>query len=178
MSAIASAGATPGNSADTAQATLIDFLDRLACLGKAHTMDDLAATDLTFSQLKVIFALGGHGAPMSVNEIAEHVNLSLAAAGRTVDKLVGDGLVDRREDANDRRVKRVSLTTHGQQFIDSQLNIKQEIVRRFVTGLPDDIRDDLCRALRPIVDADTDYFDIPHDGLSELSNSEPSEPAQ
>ncbi|WP_267616301.1 MarR family winged helix-turn-helix transcriptional regulator [Gordonia bronchialis] len=155
-------------SVDAAYAALLEFLDRLACLGKAHTMDSLAATDLTFSQLKVMFALGAHEAPMSVNEIADHVHLSLAAAGRTVDKLVVSDLVDRREDSTDRRVKRVSLTADGKQFLDSHLTIKQEIVRRFVSGLPANMRGDLCRTLRPIVDDDVDYFDISDEELSEI----------
>ncbi|GAB88882.1 MarR family winged helix-turn-helix transcriptional regulator [Gordonia rhizosphera] len=141
--------------------TLLDFLDRLACLGKTHTMDTLAASELTFSQLRVMFALGAHGNGaecMSVNEIAEHVNLSLAATGRTVDKLVVAGLADRREDTADRRVKRVSLTDEGRRMVDSHLSIKQEIVRAFVAGLPDNLRADLCSALNPIIDADVDYF--------------------
>ena len=61
-----------------------------------------------------------------MNEIAQQVNLSLAAAGRTVDKLVGTGLVDRREDIADRRVKRVSLTAEGTRVVDSQLRIPNE----------------------------------------------------
>lgn len=76
--------------------------------------------------------------------------------------------MDRREDSTDRRVKRVSLTADGKQFLDSQLTIKQEIVRRFVSGLPANMRGDLCRTLRPIVDDDVDYFDISDEELSEI----------
>lgn len=150
-----------GASIERAYESLMGFLDRLACVGKSQTMDSMAATDLTFSQLRVLFALGAHGDGaecMSVNEIAQQVNLSLAAAGRTVDKLVGVGLVDRREDATDRRVKRVSLTDEGTRVVDSQLSIKQDIIRGFVAGLPDSLRTNLCRALDPIVDNDVDYF--------------------
>ncbi|MDL9936858.1 MarR family transcriptional regulator [Gordonia sp. ABSL1-1] len=150
--------ATP--SVDDASAVLIDFLDRLACLGKSQAMDSLAASDLTLSQLKVVFALGAHDEPMSVNEVAEHVHLSLAAAGRTVDKLVVSNLVDRREDSADRRVKRVSLTDEGRAFVDSQLSVKEELVRGFVAGLPAPVCTDLLNALRPIVDSAVDYFDL------------------
>lgn len=151
----------PAGSVDVACDMLTGFLDRLACMGKAHTMDTLAATELTFSQLRVLFALGAHGVgveSMSVHEIADQVNLSLAAAGRTVDKLVGTGLVDRREDATDRRVKRVSLTTEGRQIVDSQLSIKQDLIRGFIGRLPEPLRRGLCGALNPIVDNEVDYF--------------------
>lgn len=144
---------------DVACATLIDFLDHLACAGKSHTMDTLATTELTFSQLRVLFALGAHTATtMSLNEVADHVHLSFASAGRTVDKLVGTGLVDRREDPADRRVKRVSLTAEGKKLVDAQLSIKEELIHRFVASLPGDLRAGLTSALRPIVDSDVDHF--------------------
>ncbi|MGV9709148.1 MarR family winged helix-turn-helix transcriptional regulator [Gordonia sp. NPDC003424] len=141
--------------------TLIDFLDRLACLGKQHTMESLATTELTFSQLRVLFALAAHDSAaeaMSVNDIADQIHLSLAATGRTVDKLVGAELVDRREDTADRRVKRVTLTDEGRTIVDAQLSIKQDLIRAFVSRLPGDIRTQLCDALNPIVDSDVDFF--------------------
>lgn len=153
-------------SVDAACQVLTGFLDRFAACGKSHAMDLLAATDLTFSQLKVLFALGSHAdAPcaMPVNEIADHVNLSFAATGRTVDKLVGSGLVDRREDATDRRVKRVSLTAEGRRIVDEQLSFKDELVTAFVSGLPDELRSQLSEALQPIVDSDVDYFALLED---------------
>lgn len=152
-------------SVDATCTTLTDFLDRLACLGKPHTMESLANTDLPFSQLRVLFTLSAHESTtesrpesMSVNEIAEQVHLSLAAAGRTVDKLVGAGLVDRREDTADRRVKRVTLTSDGREIVDSHLTVKQDLIRAFVSGLPQDVRVRLCDGLNPIVDSDVDFF--------------------
>ncbi|GAC70563.1 MarR family winged helix-turn-helix transcriptional regulator [Gordonia soli] len=155
---------------------MIAFLDRLSCLGKAHAMDTLASTDLTFSQLRVVFALYSHrsdeGVAMSVNEIADQVGLSLAATGRVVDKLVGAGLVDRREDASDRRVKRVSLTDEGRHLVDSQLTIKQDLIRMFIARLPATVRTHLRAALLPIVDADTDYFELPNTAAAARSDSQ------
>lgn len=98
---------------------------------------------------------------MSVNAIAEQVQLSLAAAGRTVDKLVCGGLVDRREDPTDRRVKRISLTDGGRRYLETHLAVKHETVRHFVANLPADMRDELCAALRPIVDDAVDHFCLP-----------------
>lgn len=169
-----------GASIERAFGSLFGFLDRLACVGKSQTMDSMAATDLTFSQLRVLFALGAHGDGaecLSVHEIAQQVNLSLAAAGRTVDKLVGTGLVDRREDIADRRVKRVSLTVEGTRVVDSQLSIKQDMIRSFVAGLPDSLRTGLCRALDPIVDNEVDYFSgiaEPHQTNQTATTSSPS----
>lgn len=153
---------TPGSDPELADAcdALVEFFERLAQLAKSQVMDELAATDLTFSQLRVLFALGAGESPKSVNEIADAVQLSLAAAGRTVDRLVTDGLVDRREDPADRRIKRVSLTATGRELVDGQLTVQRELVQRFVAGLPDTRRAALTEALRSVVDADVDYFDL------------------
>ncbi|MGX7696798.1 MarR family winged helix-turn-helix transcriptional regulator [Gordonia polyisoprenivorans] len=152
-------------SIDSACRALHEFLDRLTCLSKAAAVDDLATTDLTFSQIRVLFVAGDAQVPMSVHEIAEAIGLSLAATGRTVDRLVRLGFVDRREDPADRRVKRVSLTAGGRHLVDEQLSVRQEIISDFVAGLPAEHRDALTDALRPIVDADTDYFDLTHPTL-------------
>ncbi len=121
-------------------------------------MDDLVATDLTLSQIRSVFILGMHGSAMSVNELASEIGLSLAAAGRGVDKLVGMGIVDRREDATDRRIKRISLTEKGQAIVDAQTDVRDDIVKEFAGRLPDDVRDDLCSALDRIVNSDNDYW--------------------
>lgn len=123
-------------------------------------MDVLAATDLTFSQMKVMFVLGAHEETLPVNEIADRVHLSLAATGRTVDKLVGLELVDRREDPADRRVKLISLTDAGVEFVQSHLTVRDELVHQFVSGLPETLRQGLTAALRPIVDSEVDHFDL------------------
>ena len=146
-------------SVDAASSTLLGFLDRLACAGKPHTLDTLATTELTFSQLRVLFAVAAaSGSSMPLNEVADHVHLSLASAGRAVDKLVHIALVDRREDPADRRVKRVSLTAEGQKLVDAQLSVKEDLISTFVENLPDDLRAGLVTALAPIIDSDVDHF--------------------
>lgn len=136
---------------------LEEFFERLTCSAKAATMDTLAATELSLSQMRSVFILGTHGSAMSVNELAGELGLSLAAAGRGIDKLVGLGIVDRREDAADRRIKRISLTDKGQEFVDAQLSIRQDLLHTFVSRLPDEVRDKLRSALATVVDGD-DYW--------------------
>ncbi|MFW0789172.1 MarR family winged helix-turn-helix transcriptional regulator [Gordonia sp. CPCC 205333] len=139
-------------------AVLEQFFERITCSAKAATMDTMVATELTFSQMRSVFILGSHGLPMSVNELAGELGLSLAAAGRGIDKLVGLGIVDRREDAADRRIKRISLTDKGQDIVDAQLSIKEDLLRDFVSRLPAELRDDLQSTLSSIVNGDNDYF--------------------
>ena len=68
---------------ETCAAALAEFLHRFMTAAKTNATDFLAGTDLTFSQLKVLFTVGSHDRALSVNEIAERIHLSLAATGRT-----------------------------------------------------------------------------------------------
>ena len=119
---------------------LFRFLDHLACQQSARTADSLAATDMTLSQLRMMFALHRESEPVSVNELADAVGLSLAAAGRGADRLVGLDLVDRREDPADRRVKRLSLTDKGRTLLDEEFTQHSDDLDGLVSALPDDLR--------------------------------------
>jgi DNA-binding MarR family transcriptional regulator len=64
-----------------------------------------------------------------------------------VDDLVNRGYVERHEDADDRRMKRVSLTEGGRSVI-ARLNAARLIgLERFVQGLGSDERRSLAQAL-------------------------------
>jgi DNA-binding MarR family transcriptional regulator len=54
----------------------------------------------------------------SVKELAEELSMSLPNASRTIDGLLQRGLVERREDEHDRRVKRVGPTPAARALID------------------------------------------------------------
>ena len=67
--------------------------------------------------------------PISLKEAAEFVHVSLPAASRLVDDLVRRGFVERNEDAEDRRMKRVRLTENGSAVI-RRLNAARRSSRR------------------------------------------------
>lgn len=114
-------------------------------------MDNLIELDLTFSQVRMLFALAQHGEPLPINEVAERLRLSVAAAGRNVDQLVKLGLVVRREDERDRRVKRVSLSEAGHKVANQHIECKRDQLRRFAWRVPESERTRLIEALQPIL---------------------------
>ena len=67
----------------------------------------LAELDLSMTQLKMLHVLVECEAEVSVKELAEELNMSLPNASRTIDGLLQRGLLERREDEHDRRIKRV-----------------------------------------------------------------------
>jgi DNA-binding MarR family transcriptional regulator len=78
----------------------------------------LAELDLSLTQLKLLHVLVECEAEISVKELAEAMSMSLPNASRTVDHLLQRGLVERREDEHDRRVKRVGATPAARVLID------------------------------------------------------------
>jgi DNA-binding MarR family transcriptional regulator len=73
--------------------------------------------DLTITQLKTLHALDACVAEVSVKELAERLGMSLPGASRTVDGLLRRGWLERREDEQDRRMKRVRITDAGREIV-------------------------------------------------------------
>lgn len=130
------------------------FLSRLLTTAEIDAIDGLATNDISFAHFRTLMVLAGRTRALSLAELAEILHLSVAATGRNVDKLVGMGLVDRREDPTDRRVKRVSLTDEGHHKVTEHLDCKEDEFRNFLDRLPAALRDDLHHVLHSIVTGD------------------------
>ena len=139
---------------DEAFQTVHDFMSRLMAAMDVDTMEDIIDTELGFTHFKALLILSRHCRPLSVNELADELRLSLAAAGRAVDKLVGLELAIRREDQFDRRIKRVSLAQAGEKAVAVAIDRGQDAIRNLVAALPDDLRTNLNNALVPVLSGD------------------------
>ncbi|MCF8568999.1 MarR family winged helix-turn-helix transcriptional regulator [Gordonia sp. HY002] len=132
-------------------AVLFRFLDALSCQQSAHAADSLAALDMPLSHLRMLFTLGRKDEAVSVNTLADAVGLSLAAAGRGADRLVGLELVDRREDPDDRRVKRLSLTDKGRTLLAEQFTQHSDDLADVIATLPEQLRNTLRSTLSDVL---------------------------
>ncbi len=113
----------------------------------SEVLDAFVDMDLTLTQVRVVFTLATQGTDLSVGDLAEYLGLSLATAGRAVDRLVALDMVDRREDPDDRRSKRVSLTPRGRELADTQRAIMRDQVAEFSRALPPDVASALREAM-------------------------------
>lgn len=114
-------------------------------------LESLVENELTFSQARVIMVLGQTTEPLSINELATRIHLSVAAAGRNVEQLVQSGLVDRVEDEADRRIKRISLSTSGRAQISQFMAVKRSRALDMLNGLEPEDRVRLLAAFTPIL---------------------------
>lgn len=132
---------------------VVNCLAHLKKSGEAQILGVAAGLDLSFSQLRALFVLADcqQEQELAVNELAERLALSMATAGRAVQALTRVEMVTRREDEQDRRVKRVRLTEHGRTFVAGFVHAHREAVRECVASLTDTERERLADALSPIL---------------------------
>lgn len=130
---------------------VMGFLSHLKKSGEAHILGVAAGLDLSFSQLRALFVLVDCQEELAVHELAAQLGSSMATAGRAVQALTRAGMVTRREDEQDRRVKRVKLTEHGHALVAGFVHAHREAVRECVESLSDREREQLSSALAPIL---------------------------
>lgn len=106
--------------------------------------------DLTLTQVKTLIALSA--GELTVKELAERLGLSLPGASRAVDALVERGLLGRREDPADRRMKRLRCTDAGHEALTRLDEARLAGVAQFSATLPGAQRRRLSAALRPILE--------------------------
>jgi DNA-binding MarR family transcriptional regulator len=113
-----------------------------------RTVDEL---DLSLTQLKTLHLTAGSQAELSIKDLACALSLSLPAASRAADGLVHRGLVARRECAEDRRSRLISLTDDGRATLERVFEARLAGLEDFVAGLGDTDRAALGDALKVLV---------------------------
>jgi DNA-binding MarR family transcriptional regulator len=140
-----------GVDADQLTNELFDFLRLAIRPGQDEALRLAAELELSMSQLRALFLLDSDDAEFAVHELADMIGLSMAATGRALDHLVRAGLVSRREDQADRRVKRIAITAKGRRAMAGLEKARRSGLRRFAEGLEDAEREGLSRALAPVL---------------------------
>jgi DNA-binding MarR family transcriptional regulator len=138
---------TPAQLADELGA----FIFAAAKSGQQEAFRLAGEIDMSMSQLRALFVLDLRDSELAVSELAESIGVSTPTAGRSVDQLVRTGLVSRREDEHDRRVKRVTITAAGRTALRQFTEAKRERLRQFAAELSDDERLKLSEAITPIL---------------------------
>jgi DNA-binding MarR family transcriptional regulator len=112
----------------------------------------VAELDLTHSQCRMLALLGeDQDAEYSLKDLAAGIGISLPAVSRGIENLLQRGYVERREDEEDRRMKRVSITGAGLEIYQAMYGAKYEAIREFAATLGAAEAEQLSAALEPIV---------------------------
>jgi DNA-binding MarR family transcriptional regulator len=111
----------------------------------------LSFGDLSISQVRLLHLLNAAGG-QSVGDLASRLGISAATASRACDGLSRSGLVERREDADDRRIRRLHMTPTGVAYVEQFAAAKLDAVRELLATLDAVQQQRLFDALAPLVE--------------------------
>lgn len=118
----------------------------------ADLFEAVGALDLSLTQVKLLHHLEDQPRELTLKEAAELVHVSLPAASRMVDDLFRRGFAQRREDEEDRRMKRVCLTDGGRTVIRRLNAARLNGLEQFAKTLTAAERRSLASALTKLLD--------------------------
>jgi DNA-binding MarR family transcriptional regulator len=127
---------------------LAAFLIHIHKTSSSQWFQTIEELGLTLTQIKVLHALSDRELP--VKAIADEIGLSLPAISRAVEGLVGRGLVERRESAEDRRQRLVTRTPAADAVVERLMQARIAGLEAFVDELDGAQRTALSNALKEV----------------------------
>ncbi len=136
---------------DTIEAVATTTFEILPLLRKKLLRMDVvqAEHDMPMSHVQVLAMLGNTGA-MSVSDISKKLGIAKPNITPLIDKLIESGYVERKRDADDRRVVNVVLLPEGEKKLE---DIRETIVRqvmRWMGTIPEKDFFELEKALETV----------------------------
>jgi len=89
----------------------------------ADTVRFVKQSDMSFAQFGTLMQLY-HVHQCGVTDIASRLGVTNAAASQMIEKLVQTAMIERTEDEHDRRVKQLTLTPKGREWIEAGLKAR------------------------------------------------------
>jgi len=149
MQATAAAPAADRETLTREMHALAGYMMRTA---NVRTFNAIAELDLSVTQIKALCVLETDGEERSVKALADSLGVSLPAMSRAVDGLFERGFVEREEDPEDRRMKRVRLTDAGHRVPRALNEARLSTLAELISSLGDEEALALEHALGLIVE--------------------------
>jgi DNA-binding MarR family transcriptional regulator len=116
--------------------------------------------DLPMAHVKALHALEGARGEVSVKDYAGQIGCSLPNASRMAEALLKRGFAERREDDDDRRIRRLRITEAGRDAVRRIDTARLEGLEAYTSGMTAEQRSALYAALIAIPQPDPD---VPED---------------
>ena len=139
---------------DALAADLYAFVSFLQKSCNSDLFEAIGAVELSLTQIKLLHYLEDQPRELTLKEAAELVHVSMPAASRMVDDLVRRGFAMRREDEDDRRMKRVCLNDAGRAVVRTLNAARLNRLERFTSSLTPPQRRSLNDALTRLLERD------------------------
>jgi DNA-binding MarR family transcriptional regulator len=126
---------------------LLELWHHLMKGSSEHLYALIAELDISITQMKTLHALTDCDREVSVKELSDRLGLSLPGASRMVDTLLRRGWVERGEDPEDRRIKRIGITDAGRAIVDRIETARLVGLEQYAAALTPEQRTTLSSAL-------------------------------
>lgn len=103
--------------------------------GIGESMAYLLAHDISMPRFLVMRMLVSNNG-MPITHVATQLKLTPGSASQLIDRLELDGFVCRRDDEDDRRIKRIYVLEKGQQVVNAVKSISQASLQHQLAQLP------------------------------------------
>lgn len=131
---------------------LLYLLARASSIASAGFHEELRGLGVPVPVWRVLASLKGTGG-LTVGELARRCLANQPAMSKTVEKLVAQGLVDRRSDTKDRRRTWVRLTPAGETRVDGLIARAEVHQAQLVSTIGEDGASALRAALTRVIEA-------------------------
>ena len=106
---------------------------------------------LSRSMIGTLFHLS-HRDHAGVTDLGEHLGVSSAAASQMLERLVDEGMIQRSEDPEDRRMKLITLTEKGSQVIKESVSARLGWLDELTANFTEEEKTQITSALELIID--------------------------
>jgi DNA-binding MarR family transcriptional regulator len=103
-------------------------------------------------QLRVLMMVATRG-PLNLGAVAAGLQVSAPNASRICDRVLGAGLLDRRDDPTDRRNITLTLTAEGRALVDRVIRHRRTAIKRILRNMNPGERERLADTLDNFADA-------------------------
>jgi len=117
---------------------------------------------LSRSMIGTLFHLN-HRGHAGVTDLSEHLGVSSAAASQMLEHLVEEGLIQREEDPDDRRMKKITLTDKGNQVMKESINARLGWFDELSENLSEEEKKQISTAINMLIEK-TKELDLSHKG--------------
>ena len=105
---------------------------------------------LSMSMIGTLFHLNRRG-HAGVSDLGQHLGVSSAAASQMLDRLFEEGLIERTEDPEDRRMKKISLTNKGSRIFKESLSARLRWLEELEKSLTEQEKETITSALKLMI---------------------------
>lgn len=105
---------------------------------------------LSMPQVGALFRI--HKSAINVSDLGEELGVTSAAASQMLERLVQLQLILRTEDPDDRRIKRLALTSKGRRVLQDALHIRQNWMGELANSLSESEKEQVAAALNLLAD--------------------------